>query len=58
MGKMTVGNKSIASVFIGDARVNAVYLGHTIIYIYVGYTLLDSDGKFLLDADGNNLICS
>lgn len=38
-------------------NVIVIYYGHTTIYLHVGYTLLDSDAKYLLDSDGNNLIC-
>lgn len=57
MGSLTVGNRSISFVSVGNGTVIRIYYGKTLIYLYVGYTLQDSDGKNLLDADGNNLMC-
>ena len=57
MGQITVGNKSVVSASVGNDMINRIYFGHTLIYIYVGKTLLDADGKFLLDSNGNNLMC-
>jgi hypothetical protein len=57
-GQMTVGDRSVTAVFLDDERINAIYYGHTLIYIYVGYTLIDADEKILVDSDGNNLTCA
>jgi hypothetical protein len=35
-----------------------IYYGHTTIYLHVGFTLIDAEENFLLDSDGNNLICA
>lgn len=57
MGSMTVGNRSISFVSVGNGTVIRIYYGKTLIYLYVGYQLLDADENVLLDADGNNLMC-
>lgn len=57
MPEITIGNRSMAQGFVSDERIIKIYFGHTLMYLYVGYTLLDSDEKYLLDSDGNNLMC-
>lgn len=56
-GQISVGNNSVISAFVGDDRVIAIFYGHTLIYVYVGYTLIDANDNYLLDSDGNNLLC-
>lgn len=44
-------------VSIDDESVNVLFFGHITIYIHLGYQLLDSAEKILLDSDGKNLLC-
>lgn len=55
-GQVTVGNKSVRDVFLGDDRVVAIYYGSALVYQYGGFTLQDSAGNDLLDSEENNLI--
>lgn len=56
-GQISVGNNTVRSVYVGEETVNRIYYGDTLIYLYVGNELIDSDGKYLLDSNENNLMC-
>lgn len=58
---MKTGEKKIIRIRRGIVNIAFVMCGRRVIFgdktKFAKYTLLDLDGKYLLDSDGNNLIC-
>lgn len=57
MGAISIDQKDVQNVFLGDQKIYSIYVGENLIYksYKYGAILLDADGKNFLDADGKQV---